>query len=229
MTRYLCLFLQLELDVAEWLSKLESTPVENDSVLTNAPRDFFTWEYSMERKHEVVRNAREKLKSLIQARKKEVKMDPFFGLRSVIEFEDVVILGRSSVTVLLLVDKDQAYRGHVYLYPGPSSRATTMKGIRTSVQNLLCLKPIEKVGKLLAQAAQQVCMKLCSDYDARETKKTSYLCVDAPCGPMPQILFDLGFRAYTSMNSREAKPRPEKIESIGYDWFKKSLSTLCQV
>ena len=46
--------------------KTESTPVENDSVLTHAPRNFFTWEYSMERKHEVVRNAREKLKSLIK-------------------------------------------------------------------------------------------------------------------------------------------------------------------
>ena len=164
--------------------------------------------------------------------RKRPRLISFFELRTIIEFEDVVIIGRSSVTVLLLVDKDQAYRGHVYLCAGPLSRETTMKGIRASVQNLLCMKPMENVGNLLGQAAQQVCSKLCfTDYDAKQRKETRYLCVDAPCGPMPRILYDLGFRACSQKSfwklcpfmQNEKKEKQDNVQTLSLCQRRKKL------
>ena len=66
----------------------------------------------------------------------------------------MVILGCSSVTVLLLVDKDQnAIVGSAHLYPGPYPRANHDEGHPKISESETCFvpKPIEKVGKLLAQ------------------------------------------------------------------------------
>lgn len=212
MIRYLCHSFSEQVSISDWFPKhIKSVPVEKDDVI-DEDRCFFAWSLNVEQKQESIRNARSKFQNLLRSRKTEIPRRPFFGVHSVMKFEDTRILEDPSVSAVILLDDGKGYRGHVYLYPGPgevSSKSMTMQGIRASVQNLMCQNPIKNVGSRLADESIQICCR----------EKCRTLWVDAPCGPMPQILFDMGFRIFDFRNPEKTSQRPEKIVRIGAQWF----------
>lgn len=216
MIRYLCGAFLSRVNSSEWVAKhIRDTPVTEDEVLDEYG-SFFSSHFNSTQKHEAILKARSQLQDLLSLRKKDVKSSLFFGVRSVMENEDFRLLDRqSSLRVVMLLDEEKTYRGHVYLFPAGSSSMMTMKGIRGSVQNLLCVNPIQGIAKLLVQGILAIGRTL-----HKENEKV-LLGVDTPFGPMPQILFDLGFRTKKEnlKNLEIEEMRPAKIRRIGNEWF----------
>lgn len=114
-------------------------------------------------------------------------------------------------TAVVLVNNSYQYYGHVYFWI--EDKRCRMMVIRTSIENILqgCdQKGLKDVGKRLLQGTRDLCAQLCGS-SSKRCQDT--LVVDTPEGPMPNFLWNLGFRPYLpdTYQFLEQAAQPPKI------------------
>jgi hypothetical protein len=126
------------------------------------------------------------------------KRSIFFHLRSILEHEDELVLTRRGHNPhAVMCFHGSVYVGHVYLYEylyerGSSSSSIYMRGIRSSVQNILMRmvgQGVSNVAKYLLDGVKESVKSIYLEQlkERASIKESIKVIAEAPHGPMPHI------------------------------------------